>query len=72
MTTTETQHRLAEEEVASTSSVDAESEEVAIPPTPAVKTALLTIIAVVTTLIELGVSVAVIAAIAYAIQTLVR
>jgi hypothetical protein len=71
MTTTETQHRLAEEEAAGSIDVECE-EEVVIPPTPAVKTALLTIIAVVTTLIELGVSVAVIAAIAYAIQTLVR
>ncbi len=71
MTTTETRYQIAEEE--STGSVDVKgAEEIVIPPTPAVRTALITIITVVTTLIELGVSVAVIAGIAYALQTLVR
>ncbi len=71
MTTTETRYQIAEEE--STDSVDVKgTEEIVIPPTPAVRTALITIITVVTTLIELGVSVAVIAGIAYALQTLVR
>ncbi|MCL4433378.1 MAG: hypothetical protein M1399_01185 [Actinobacteria bacterium] len=43
-----------------------------IPPTPAAKTALLTAVTVLVTLIELGISVAIVAAIAYALQTLVR
>ncbi len=53
-------------------SISPEVGEVEIPPTPVVKTALLTAVMVLTTLIELGVSVAIVAAIAFALQTLVR
>ncbi len=54
------------------SSTEMEGGQIEIPPTPAAKTALLTAVTVITTLIELGVSVAIVAAIAYALQTLVR
>ena len=53
-------------------STETEGCPIEIPPTPAVKTALLTAVTVLVTLIELGVSVAIVAAIAYALQTLVR
>ncbi len=54
------------------SSTEMEGGQIEIPPTPAAKMALLTAVTVITTLIELGVEVAIVAAIAYALQTLVR
>ncbi|MHB8262582.1 MAG: hypothetical protein ACYDGY_02375 [Acidimicrobiales bacterium] len=63
---------LTREETSALMATATEGGPIEIPPTPVVKTALLTAVTVLTTLIELGVSVAIIAAIAFELQTLVR